>query len=667
MTRPWPEQVVDAALSGEPARLPGERLDDLLAWLLDRDQPGTRLLSEQFEGQGVRREQAVQLSLALLDELLSRRERNPLECLGFTEQPDQDTLRRRYRRLQQVFHPDRQFGGEAWATQRSEAINSAYRMIKSGRLSAPEPVVATPPAEPTAATDMGGGNNYGYPRRRFADRMRVRLGSSSKVQRAVVSSLVLVSVTGLALTYLAYRSDTQPAAGALDGSPGTVLTDRTTALSNGEGATSPEAPAALQQGAVGDDGKVNSAPGSHSKQSLPDVQTTAAVAWGTVAVESAPAERWRETRAADPPDAALFATEFTLPPPRPSAAGDRPGPLMQAEGRQARWQARRRGMQPDVPAGSAATSAAGRDPQLAEGARPDNKPRLAEPAGESGDSEPSRAADPPGGDTAKFGQSDAAAAGEDPELSAVADAGGAAARRATEPPAVEASASGASPSGAGKPASPQVVAGSSPEQGVSDVDAEPGAVAAANGEGAAPPSQEPAPDPAQARAADARAANRTSRSAAAREADGVATARQAPAVPGNTVAAAPATGDNAYDAGATDPCRGYRSFLRRYEDAYDRGQLEHLLDLYASDARENQLDGLPAIAATYRQFFGDTRSRRITIAVAGVEAGEDECRLDGDYRVTYSTGSGRRRESAGTIVLHLVDADAGFRIAEIRY
>ena len=659
MTRPWPEQVVDAAISGEPARLPGDRLDDLLAWLLDRDQPGTRLLSEQFETQGVDREQAVQLSLALLDELLGHGEDEPLACLGFTAQPEKETLRRRYRRLQQVFHPDRQFGGEDWATQRSESINSAYRKIKSGKVAGAEPVVASAPAKTSAAADVAGGNNYGYPRRRFADRLRARLGSSSKVQRAVVSSLILVSVTGLALTYLAYRSDTHTSAGARY-SPPALVGDGSVAsppplasLDNPEAQTEPD-----------------STPPSTPNRSRADVERVAGIAWARAAPgEPAPVQRWRERGAVEPPDAALLVTEFALRPPIPGAAKDRAGPLMHVEGRQARSQALRSGVAIDEPAGrEALDSGRGPDPQLAERAGFEDESRSVESAGETEDHEQTPAADRTDGDTTASEQVAAAVAGEEPEPGPVA-------QPASETPASDSQATGTLTRQTRKAGTPEPDAGSPAEQSAAEATEESVAVAAVDDQGAAPATEEPGPGAAESPAAgspaasatdapDALAANRVTSATVAPDADG---GDNTDVAPGSGAAAGPAVNGNASGPSAADPCRGYRSFLRRYEDAYDRGHLERLLDLYAADARENQLEGLSAITETYRQFFGDTRSRRITIAVADVEALEDECRLHGDYRVTYRTGRERRRQSAGTIVLHLVDADAGFRITEIRY
>ncbi|MEZ5591129.1 MAG: J domain-containing protein [Gammaproteobacteria bacterium] len=117
-----------------------DHLDELLVWLNKGGPEGE--LTARLKLHGVAQTVALQRALELIDQHLFGINRAPHEVLGLPADASAKTVRLRYRRLIQAFHPDRQPDHQQWLTERTEQLNSAYNALKNK--TAP-PVTPGPP------------------------------------------------------------------------------------------------------------------------------------------------------------------------------------------------------------------------------------------------------------------------------------------------------------------------------------------------------------------------------------------------------------------------------------------------------------------------------------------------------------------------------------------
>ena len=104
-------------------------LDELLVWLNKGGPEGE--LTARLKLHGVAQTVALQRSLQLIDQHLFSASRAPHEVLGLPADASAKTVRLRYRRLIQAFHPDRQPDRQQWLTERTEQLNRAYHTLKN--------------------------------------------------------------------------------------------------------------------------------------------------------------------------------------------------------------------------------------------------------------------------------------------------------------------------------------------------------------------------------------------------------------------------------------------------------------------------------------------------------------------------------------------------------
>ena len=128
MTPHWTQQLARALHDGRTTALPASRLDALLLWLSNPENPHAADLDTAIRHVGLSRLQASERAYDLLDQLLFEHAGPPsLRTLGLTTEADPRLTKQRYRRLIQVYHPDRHSDHNDWASRRTERINLAFR------------------------------------------------------------------------------------------------------------------------------------------------------------------------------------------------------------------------------------------------------------------------------------------------------------------------------------------------------------------------------------------------------------------------------------------------------------------------------------------------------------------------------------------------------------
>jgi hypothetical protein len=133
MSLSWTHQIAKALASGRPTLALELHLDALLVWLSNPDNPRAAELGQAIERQRLARDQASASAYLLLDQQLFAGDALPSPtALGFASGTEATRAKQRYRRLMQVYHPDRHPDRTAWATRRTEQINRAFAAFQRG-------------------------------------------------------------------------------------------------------------------------------------------------------------------------------------------------------------------------------------------------------------------------------------------------------------------------------------------------------------------------------------------------------------------------------------------------------------------------------------------------------------------------------------------------------
>jgi len=104
----WILSFVARICSGQfPYGLTGPQFDSVLRWLNLSQNEASRLIQQQFEFARVTPDEARKMALKALDAHLFAAGNSALQQLGFIEAPSNAEVKKRYRRLQQLFHPDK--------------------------------------------------------------------------------------------------------------------------------------------------------------------------------------------------------------------------------------------------------------------------------------------------------------------------------------------------------------------------------------------------------------------------------------------------------------------------------------------------------------------------------------------------------------------------------
>jgi hypothetical protein len=146
----WPQQLAQTLVSGQLTPIVSAHLDDLLLWLSHPDHVQVAPLALALDRTGLTRATAARHAYSLLDQLLFSGPIHAPSTLGLAPNTPPERAKHRYRRLIQVYHPDRHAARPLWATQRTERINLAFNAHRRGthgwtaRSNVPTPTAAAP-------------------------------------------------------------------------------------------------------------------------------------------------------------------------------------------------------------------------------------------------------------------------------------------------------------------------------------------------------------------------------------------------------------------------------------------------------------------------------------------------------------------------------------------
>lgn len=112
-------------------------LDDVLLWLSNPDHPRACRLERAIARVGLTRSEAATRAYTRLDHWLFDAPGSAARTLGLAEDAHPALAKQRYRRLVQVYHPDRHPDRTAWATQRTERLNRAFDAFRHTAVNTP--------------------------------------------------------------------------------------------------------------------------------------------------------------------------------------------------------------------------------------------------------------------------------------------------------------------------------------------------------------------------------------------------------------------------------------------------------------------------------------------------------------------------------------------------
>ncbi len=207
----WIQAFSASIRRGEfPANLSVEQFNEVLKWLIGREfEVGVRLTQEFssfFSAPSVARDNTL---YALDDMLFGGVADSPFAHMGLPRNTDIGIVKSRYKRLMQVYHPDRGLATELGLASRAEALNSAFSNIKevqsnlstgSSKLNATRDRYPSEPVHrPSPATRLSPGFSH------HPNKARVFMGSAQQVKRKILIGLAGLSCLFLLVTYINNR------------------------------------------------------------------------------------------------------------------------------------------------------------------------------------------------------------------------------------------------------------------------------------------------------------------------------------------------------------------------------------------------------------------------------------------------------------------------------
>ena len=208
----WIEAFSASIRRGEfPANLSIEQFNDVLKWLIGREfEVGVRLTQEFssfFSAPSVARDNTL---YALDDMLFGGASDSPFAHLGLPRNTAIGIVKSRYKRLMQLYHPDRGLATELGLTSRAETLNSAFssiKEVKNGLSTASSTLDAThgrytsePVYRPSPATRPSS-SGYSY----HPNKARAVMGSAQQAKRKILIGLAGLSCLFLLVIYINNR------------------------------------------------------------------------------------------------------------------------------------------------------------------------------------------------------------------------------------------------------------------------------------------------------------------------------------------------------------------------------------------------------------------------------------------------------------------------------
>jgi len=126
---PWPVRVAKALDRDENSRVIVENLDQIIRWITGRPADSTTALDQEIEKLGLEPAMARTRALIIINRMMLSRQ-DPWQALGVRRGTNVDEVRVRYKRLMQVFHPDRGFADSDWLSDCTARLHWAHDAIR---------------------------------------------------------------------------------------------------------------------------------------------------------------------------------------------------------------------------------------------------------------------------------------------------------------------------------------------------------------------------------------------------------------------------------------------------------------------------------------------------------------------------------------------------------
>ena len=127
---PWPVRVARALDRDENSRVIVENLDQVIRWITGRPSDATSAMDFEIEKLGLEPGMARTRALIIINRMMLRRQ-DPWSVLGVRRGTDVSEVRIRYKRLMQVFHPDRGFADTDWLSDCTARLHWAHDVIRN--------------------------------------------------------------------------------------------------------------------------------------------------------------------------------------------------------------------------------------------------------------------------------------------------------------------------------------------------------------------------------------------------------------------------------------------------------------------------------------------------------------------------------------------------------
>lgn len=149
MAAHWTQQVAKSLSTGRGSPAVEAHLDALLLWLSNPEHPRAADLDRAIGRRHLSRRAAARRAFQILDGLLFDGPEGAADlALGLPDDADPANIKRRYRRLVQVYHPDRHPERTNWATRRTDLLNRAFDAHRKGSVRGAARAKAHPGARP---------------------------------------------------------------------------------------------------------------------------------------------------------------------------------------------------------------------------------------------------------------------------------------------------------------------------------------------------------------------------------------------------------------------------------------------------------------------------------------------------------------------------------------